>query len=394
LRYPCARDFETPAAFVVECCVHIKRNNKRIHMRVGIVGLPQTGKTTLFRALTKGTVNTDSLGAQSGKALVGVVAVPDPRFDWLVEENSPKKVTPATIEFVDGAAKVGGADQKTRFGSDFFADVRNVDALVHVVRVFESDLGEAPTPLADARNFAEELVLADLQMIESKLQRMEKGLRGVKSGAVTPETLERDLLLEIQKSLEEGKMTRSMNLSPEQSKIISSFQFLTLQPMIVVANVTEDKAAEGIGPELAELKDYCESNDMSLLALSAKIEAEIAELPEEEEGEFLESMGLSEPARNVLIRECYRKLGLLCFFTAGEPEVRAWTITAGSPVIEAAGKIHSDIARGFIRAEVGHFEDVKNAGGWEEAKRANLVELHTKEYIVQDGDVMYIRFKV
>jgi ribosome-binding ATPase YchF (GTP1/OBG family) len=263
-----------------------------------------------------------------------------------------------------------------------------------VVRDFPNELGEPPTPLQDARNFAEELVLADLQMIENKLERMQKTLRGVKAGSVTPETMENDLLLQIKAQLEEGKMVTSMQFTPDQEKMIRGFDFLTVKPMIVVANVPEDKASEGVGPDLAELQEYCNENDMSLMALCAKLEAEIAELPPDEEGEFMEAMGIEEPARNRLIRECYRKLGLISFFTAGEPEVKAYTINAGSTVIEAAGKIHSDIARGFIRAEVGHFDDVKAAGGWEEAKRENLVELHTREYIVQDGDVMYIRFKV
>jgi len=355
-------------------------------MKVGIVGLPGVGKTTLFRAIAGGA------GHEERGVHVAVVRVPDERFDWLVERVKPKKATPATIEFIDGVGPIGG-EGRGKFGADFFAELRKVDALVHVIRAFTTELGEPPTPVKDARELSDELILADLQVVESRLSKLEKSLISVKHGAVTPETIERDLLLRVRGVLEAGGRVDSIKFTPDEERMLRGFEFLTQKPQILVANVPEGEINVESEP-VRELQNYAAQQNLSLLVLSADLEAQIAELPEEEQAEYLAAMGLQEPASKQLIRECYRALGVITFFTATEPEVRAWTIRAGSPVIDAAEKIHTDIARGFIRAEVAHFEDVKRAGGWEEAKRAGLVELHTKEYVVQDGDVIYIRFKV
>jgi GTP-binding protein YchF len=358
-------------------------------MKVGIVGLPGSGKTSLFRALTRGTVKTDDFG----EAHVGVVQVPDLRIDYFAAQYNPKKTTYASIEFIDGAAKIAQDDARTRFGSDFFADVRQVDALVHVVRGFVSPSGDAPSPLADAQTLSDELVLADLGLVENRIERVEKQLHGVKKGTTTPATTEMALLERLKELLEEGKSLKQMEFTPEEEKSIRGYDFLTLKPMILALNISEDEI--GTRTEATEqFHNYCEQSGQLGFDLCAKVEMEVAELSDEEESEFLRSMGIEEPARNVLIRACYTALGLISFITAGEPEVRAWTVKAGSKAIDAAGTIHSDLARGFIRIEVLNYTEVEAAGGWEAAKQKGIVQLQGKEYIMQDGDVIYIRFKV
>ncbi|MCL5105707.1 MAG: redox-regulated ATPase YchF [Armatimonadetes bacterium] len=361
-------------------------------MKVGIVGLPESGKTTLFRALTRGTVKTD-LHAQAGKPNIGVVSVPDPRIDYFAAQYNPKKITYASIEFIDGAARIAQDDGRTKFGSDFFADVRQVDMLVHVVRGFTSAGGDAPSPVADVQTLNDELALADLQLVENRMQRVEKQLHGVKKGTTTPATMEMELLERLKSALEEGKPLTSLDLGTEDEKAIRSYDFLTLKQMIAVLNIPEEMIGSA-DDNAAQFKSYCDSAALPEIDLCAKVEMEVSELSDEEEAEFLSSMGIEEPARNRLIRECYKTLGLISFITAGEPEVRAWTLRAGSKAVEAAGTIHSDLARGFIRAEVANFTEVEAVGGWEAAKQQGIVQLQGKDYIVRDGDVMYIRFKV
>lgn len=360
-------------------------------MKVGIVGLPSSGKTTLFRALTRGTVKIEPFG--SNKPNIGVVSVPDPRIDYFVEQYNPKKTTYASIEFIDGAAKIARDEGKTKYGSDFFADIRQVDALVHVVRGFSGTAGEPPTPVQDLQSLTDELLLADLQLVENRIQRVEKQLHGVKKGATTPATVEMDLLNRIQAALENGEAMKSVEMTPEEERSIRNYDFLTQKTMIAVLNIPEDEIGSP-SEETMKFRKACEETGIFEIELCAEVEMEVSELSDEEEAEFLQSLGISEPARNALIRECYRALGLISFITAGEPEVRAWTIRAGSKAVDAAGAIHSDIARGFIRAEIANFKEVQAAGGWEVAKQQGIVQLQGKDYVVQDGDVMYIRFKV
>ena len=362
-------------------------------MRVGIVGLPSSGKTTLFKALTRGAVQTDSFGSQSGKANVGVITVPDRRVDYFVEQYRPKKVTYASIEFIDGAARISHDQGRAKFGTDFFADLRQVDALAHVVRAFLGPAGEAPTPVEDLQNLNDELALADLQVVENRMERVEKQLHGVKKGAITPATIEMDMLERLKSTLESGESLKTLELTPEDEKSIRAYDFLTLKPAIAVLNIPE---AEIVAPsdQTLRFREFCEGAGIPEIELCGKVEMEVSELSDEEEAEFLISMGITEPARNRLIQQCYSSLGLISFITAGEPEVRAWTLKAGSTALYAAGTIHSDLARGFIRAEIGAFADVEASGGWEEAKRNGLVHLQGKEHIMQDGDVVYIRFKV
>lgn len=358
-------------------------------MRIGIVGLPGSGKTSLFRALTRGTVKTDDFG----EAHVGVVQVPDSRVDYFVDQYNPKKTTYASIEFIDGAAKIAQEDSRTRFGSDFFADVRQVDALVHVVRGYATEGSDAPSPITDAQTLADELLLADLQLVENRIERIEKQLHGVKKGATTPATIEMALLERLRELLERGESLKQMQFTPDEEKSIRGYDFLTLKPMILVLNVSEDD----IGAQTESMQafhKYCAESELLCFDISVGVEMEVAELSDEEEAEFLSSMGIAEPARNVLIQACYKALGLISFITAGEPEVRAWTLKQGSKAIDAAGTIHSDLARGFIRMEVANFIQVREAGGWEAAKQKGVVSLQGKDYSMTDGDVVYIRFKV
>ncbi|MHB9036281.1 MAG: redox-regulated ATPase YchF [Armatimonadota bacterium] len=362
-------------------------------MRVGIVGLPSSGKTTLFKALTRGTVKVEEGYGQGAKPNIGVVSVPDRRVDYFVNEYHPKKITYASIEFIDGAAKIATDQGKTKFGSDFFADVRQVDTLVHVVRGFAGSGGEAPTPVQDLQTLQDELTLADLQLVENRIPRVEKQLHGVKKGATTPANVEMELLERIKTALEDGNSLKNIEFASDEEKIIRSYNFLTLKRIITVLNIPESD----IGCESEQtiaFRKACDESDTPMVELCAEVEMDVSQLADEEEAEFLQSMGIEEPARNVLIRACYEALGLISFLTAGEPEVRAWTIHAGEKAVDAAGTIHSDLARGFIRAEVANFRDVEAAGGWDAAKQKNLVQLQGKDYVVQDGDVMYIRFKV
>lgn len=359
-------------------------------MKVGIVGLPASGKTTLFRALTRGTVPIDEYG---GKPHIGVVPVPDARLVPLVEEYKPKKVTYASIEFIDGAARIGHDDGRARFGSDFFSDVRQVDALIHVIRAFPGPAGESPTPVQDLQTLSDELVLSDMQVIENRMERVERQLHGVKKGMTTPATIEMEMLDRLHAALESGGALKDIEMSAEEEKSVRAYDFLTLKPLIAVLNVPEGEVGAP-SDHTSAFRSHCQAAGIPVVELCAKMEMEVSELSDEEEAEFLLSMGIERPARDVLIRECYSALGLISFITAGEPEVKAWTIKAGSKAIDAAGAIHSDLARGFIRIEVANAGVVEDVGGWEAAKQKGVTQLHGKDYIMQDGDVVYIRFKV
>lgn len=366
-------------------------------MKVGIVGLPSTGKTTLFNALTHGHAATE-FGGKRSEANVGTIPVPDARFDHLVQEYKPKKITPANIEVIDGAAPIGVDLQRDKFGTDFFTGIRAVDALIHVVRAFESPSVPLPEggldPLRDVRKVSDELVLADLQLVETRLERIEKGLHNRKIDANSPQVMERDLFLRIQKHLEEEKPLQELEFTRDETRLIKSFDFLTLKPVIIIANVGEDHTEESDNEILSGLRSYCLQEGLELIELAASIEMEIAQLPEEEEREYFEALGITEPARAKVVQSAYRALGLIAFFTVGEDEVRAWTINQGDTAVEAAGKIHSDLARGFIRAETLAYDDFVKAGSWQAAKDAGLIRLEGKEYVMHDGDIVMIRFKV
>jgi ribosome-binding ATPase len=364
-------------------------------LKVGLIGLPNSGKTSLFYALTRG--EGSPLGGGSS-ALVGVVPVPDHRYSFAINLFHPKKRTPASIELLDGAAQVGASStgRGQKFGSDFFVGIRSVDTIVQVVRAFNSPAdGEKPNPLRDANAISEELLLADLQVIENRLERIQKQLSTRKQGAVVPEVIEQEVLLRLKATLDEFKPLRLLSLSEDDKKIIRNFDFLTLKPVIIVVNVAEQDISCGFDlPLLLTLKEEAAKTNTQVITLCASVEHEVASLPEEEQLEYLEALGIREPARDQLIRAAYRALGVQSFFTVGEDEVRAWTVPVGATALIAAGRIHSDLARGFIRAEVLAFDDLIALKTWEAAKAAGKIRLEGKEYLVKDGDILNIRFKV
>jgi GTP-binding protein YchF len=367
-------------------------------MKVGIIGLPQTGKTSLYNALTRSEVNLSQFG--STEANVGVISVPDPRFDLAVERCQPKKITPASIEFTEGGARIERGErqgQGDKFGSDFFVNVRNVDALILTVRAFEDPLVPAPpngvSPLREAEQILQELLLADLTVVESRLERLDKS-RMQKRQSPT-EAVEQQVLLKIKAHLEELAPVRTLELTEDERRAIRSYAFVSGKPLIVVANVDEAQAGEERPATVEALAAYAAQEGLQLISLCAKVEMEVAQMEPDEEREFLEAMGIAEAARDRLIRAAYAALGLISFFTVGEDEVRAWTITRGTNAVGAAEKIHSDLARGFIRAEVIAFPEFEAAGGcWDEARSAGKMRLEGKEYTVKDGDIMHVRFKV
>jgi ribosome-binding ATPase len=364
-------------------------------LKVGLIGLPGSGKTSLFYALTRG--EGSALGGGSS-ALIGVVPVPDHRYSFAVDLFHPKKKAPATIEVLDGAAQVGSssAGHGQKFGSDFFVGIRSVDAIVQVVRAFDSPSNpEPPNPLREANAISEELLLADLQVIENRLERIKKQLATRKQGTIVPEVIEQEVLLRLKETLDEFKPLRLMELTEDDKKIIRNFDFLTFKPVIIVVNTSESDIPQGLDlPLLAKLKEQAEQDHTELIALCASVEQQVASLPEEEQVEYLEALGIAEPARDRLIRAAYRALGVMSFFTVGEDEVRAWTVPVGATAVIAAGRIHSDLARGFIRAEVLAFDDLIAAKTWEAAKAAGKLRLEGKEYPLKDGDILNIRFKV
>ncbi len=367
-------------------------------MKAGIVGLPEVGKTTIFNALTHGQAPVTEFGGRRAEANVGVIAVPDTRFDKLVEVYHPKKASTASIEVIDGAAPIGVDKQADKFGTDFFMGIRAVEALIHVVRAFESPVLTAPegglNPLRDVCKVNDELMLADLQLVETRLERIEKGLRNRKVDPSSPQVAERELMQKIHAHLDAMKPLSELDLSADELRYIRSFDFLTLKPMIIVANLGEDHSPESDDELLGGLREYCKTEKLELIELVASIEAEVAQLPADEEKEYLEALGIDEPARNRVVQSAYRALGLISFFTAGEDEVKAWTINLGDKAVDAAGKIHSDLARGFIRAEIVSYDDFVKAGSFEAAKSTGLMRLESKDYVMHDGDIMVVRFKV
>lgn len=370
---------------------------QEVIMKVGIIGLPSTGKTTLFNALTHGHAATE-FGGKRSEANVGAIPVPDARFDNLVEHYKPKKITPASIEVIDGAAPIGVDLHKDKFGTDFFTGIRAVDALIHIVRAFESAHIPLPdgglNPLRDVRKVNDELMLADLALVETRLERIEKGLHNRKIAANDPAVMEKDLFLRIQKHLEDEKPLKELEFTKDEIRLIKSFDFLTLKPMIVIANVGEGQADDPANELLGGLREHCANEGLELVELAAGVEMEIAQLPEDEQKEYMEALGIEEPARGKVVRGAYRALGLISFFTVGEDEVRAWTLDRGDNAVEAAGKIHSDLARGFIRSETVAYSDFEKDGSWQAAKDAGHMRLEGKEYIMKDGDIITVRFKV
>lgn len=364
-------------------------------MEIGIVGLPNVGKSTLFNAITKAGAECANYPFCTIEPNVGVVSVPDERLEFLANMENPAKVTPAVIKFVDIAGLVRGASKGEGLGNKFLSHIREVDAIAHVVRCFEDPnvvhVDGRVDPIRDIETINFELIFADMETLE---KRLEKAKKQAKSGE--KQYIEEVALLErIKENLETGIPVRAMDLSEEEKQIVKQYFLLTSKPVIYVANISEeDLLLKKEGELLKKVKEYAKKENAEVIPICAKVEAEFAELEEEEKKELLKEYGLEESGLDKLIKASYKLLGLITFFTAGPKEVRAWTIKEGTKAPQAAGKIHSDFEKGFIRAEVISFEDLAKCKSQNEAKEKGLVRIEGKDYVMKDGDVVYFRFNV
>jgi GTP-binding protein YchF len=364
-------------------------------MKLGIVGLPNVGKSTLFNAITKAGAESANYPFCTIEPNVGVVSVPDKRLDVLRQVYDSKKLVPTAIEFYDIAGLVKGASKGEGLGNKFLAHIREVAAIVHVVRCFEDQniihVEGTVGPLRDIETINLELIFSDLELIERRVQKTHKAAKTDKSAKA-----ELDLLNLIKDTLESGKSIRALDLSIEEQELIKSFGLLSYKPIIYVANVSEEDLLENNGDNslVQQVREHAKSENAEVVVVCAKIESEISELDDAEKLEFLQEIGLEESGLNQLIKAGYRLLGLISFLTAGPQEVRAWTIRRGTKAPQAAGKIHSDIERGFIRAEVIAYDELVAASSISAAKEKGLLRLEGKEYEVKDGDVILFRFNV
>lgn len=366
-------------------------------MKLGIVGLPNVGKSTLFNSLTKAGAESANYPFCTIDPNVGVVTVPDERLTVLGEMYHTKKIIPAAIEFVDIAGLVKGASKGEGLGNQFLANIREVDAIVHVVRCFEDSnivhVDGDINPLRDIETINLELIFSDLEILERRIAKTAKVARNDKTAAK-----ELELLGKIKAHLEEGRPAKTFSgvEDEEEQEWITGYNLLTYKPVIYAANVAEDDLADdgASNQGVQAVREYAKEEQSEVFVVCAQIEQEIAELEDDEKKMFLEDLGLSESGLEKLIKASYRLLGLISYLTAGEPEVRAWTITRGTKAPQAAGKIHSDFERGFIRAEVVSYDDLMESGSHGAAKEKGLIRLEGKDYVVKDGDIMLFRFNV
>ena len=365
-------------------------------MKLGIVGLPNVGKSTLFNSLTKAGAESANYPFCTIDPNVGVVTVPDERLNVLGEMYHTKKIVPAVIEFVDIAGLVKGASKGEGLGNQFLANIREVDAIVHVVRCFEDSnivhVDGSINPLRDIETINLELIFSDLEILERRIAKTTKMSRNDKTA-----TKELEFLNRVRAHLEESKLAKTFQAENEDEEgWLAEYNLLTAKPVIFAANVSEDDLPDdGASNEgVRAVREYAEQEACRVFVVCAQIEQEIAELDDEEKKMFLEDLGLEESGLEKLIKASYSLLGLISYLTAGEPEVRAWTIKTGTKAPQAAGKIHSDFERGFIRAEIVSYDDLMACGTHAAAKEKGLVRLEGKEYVVQDGDIILFRFNV
>ena len=363
--------------------------------RIAVLGPNGVGKSTLFNALTNAGAESANYPFCTIEKNVGIVSVPDARLDKLAEMYEPDKFTPATLEFVDIAGLVKGASKGEGLGNKFLGDIREVDAIVHVVRCFEDDniihVDGRINPASDIETINLELIFSDMEMVARRIDRTKKALKGDKKLQVQVDFLER-----LQAHLEEGKSARGFDFTEDELSWIHDMPLLSAKPVIYAANMSEEDFRNGVdkNEHYQEVKAIAEAEHAAVLPICAKIEEDIADMEADDKAMFLEDLGLEESGLNRIIREGYSLLGLISYLTAGKQEVRAWTITKGTKAPQAAGKIHTDFEKGFIRAEVVSYDDLMACGTHAAAKEKGLVRLEGKEYVVQDGDIMLFRFNV
>ena len=362
-------------------------------LEVGIVGLPNVGKSTLFNAITKAGAEAANYPFCTIEPNVGVVAVPDSRLEVLTKLYNSKKTTPASVRFVDIAGLVKGASKGEGLGNKFLEHIRQVDAIAHVVRCFEDEnithVADTINPLRDVETIQTELCLADLDVVDKRLAKVAKLLKsGSKEAKLEAEILER-----VKNTLDAAKPARALNLTEDELSMIRDANLLTLKPTLYIANVAEDELTSE-NSYVKSVRELAAQEKAQVVVICAKVESEIAELDADEAAEFLADLGLESSGLNRLIHAAFDLLGLMTFLTAGQDECRAWTIKKGTPAVKAAGKIHSDIERGFIRAEIVNYDDLIKLGSINAARDKGLVRLEGKDYIMQDGDVTYFRFNV
>ncbi|SFF65431.1 hypothetical protein SAMN05216353_104128 [Halobacillus alkaliphilus] len=363
-------------------------------LTAGIVGLPNVGKSTLFNAITQAGALSANYPFATIDPNVGIVEVPDSRLEKLTELVKPKKTVPTAFEFTDIAGIVKGASKGEGLGNQFLSHIRQVDAICHVVRAFEDEnvthvSGEVD-PITDIETINLELILADLETVSKRMDRVAKMARQKDKDAVAEYTV----LEKLKESLEEEIPARAVEFSDDQEKIVKGLHLLTSKPILYVANVSEDEIGEGDNEKVKQIREFAAKENAEVIVVCAKIESEIAELDGEEKEEFLEDLGIEESGLDQLIKATYNLLGLATYFTAGEQEVRAWTFKEGMTAPQAAGVIHTDFQRGFIRAETVSYEDLVDAGTMGVARDRGRVRLEGKEYLVRDGDVIHFRFNV